>query len=151
MDLTIYFFYRHPVLFAQKYCVALHLCVDYRSINSDGRVKHYLIPNISELLDCISSCFCIFQLEFADRLRINWNWIHILAYICFCLQVWPVWVEAHEPWVDANMPSTFYFFMGKYMVGLREFCGCIWIVSLCIKPMWSNVWCTSACCFAMFA
>ena len=43
--------YGHPVLFARKKCGALHLCVDFRSLNANAHLDYYPLPCIDELLD----------------------------------------------------------------------------------------------------
>ena len=43
--------YKYLVLFACKKCEALHLCVDFRSLNANTRLDRYPIPHIDELLD----------------------------------------------------------------------------------------------------
>ena len=43
--------YGHPVLFAGKKCGALHLCVDFRSLNANAHLDKYPIPCTDELLD----------------------------------------------------------------------------------------------------
>ena len=45
--------YGHPVLFASNKCGALHLCVDFRSLNANIRLDCYPLLCIDELLDCL--------------------------------------------------------------------------------------------------
>ena len=52
--------YGHPVLFARKKCGALHLCVDFRSLNANTHLDRYPIPRIDELLDRLCGS-CVFS------------------------------------------------------------------------------------------
>ena len=49
--------YGHLILFVYKKCGALHLCVDFRSLNANTRLDRYPIPRIDELLDRFCGSF----------------------------------------------------------------------------------------------
>ena len=52
--------YGHPVLFAHKKYGALHLCIDFRSLNANTCLDRYPIPCIDELLDRLCGS-CVFS------------------------------------------------------------------------------------------
>ena len=63
--------YGIPILFVRKKTGELHMCVDFRALNSNMQLDVFFLPRISDLLDQFRPCYCIFEYGFSSRILIG--------------------------------------------------------------------------------
>ena len=45
--------YAHPFLFVKKKMGDMHMCIDYRCLNANTKVDHFLLPLIDNIMDLL--------------------------------------------------------------------------------------------------
>ena len=96
----------------EKKCVALHVCVDFRSLNANTRLDCNPLPCIDELLDCLagSNVFTSLDLQHGYyNIKIAPEHLLRAAFVC----KWGLYEYEVIPFGLTNTPSTFQCFTNR--------------------------------------